>query len=76
MARIAVCNSEPLPNGRHLVVSMCVAEITDPPYAGTFFVDVDNFPACDIGWEYDPVMIDFTNPNPPPPDETTTEEIV
>lgn len=65
MARIAVCQSEPLENGRHLVVSLCVAEVTDPPYAGTFFVDADNAPACAIGWEYDPIVNDFVNPNPP-----------
>lgn len=59
MARIAVVRIED-----NLCVSLCVAEVTDHPYAGTFFVDVDNTP-CDIGWIYDPIMNDFINPNPP-----------
>lgn len=58
MARIAVVRI-----ADNVCISMCVAEVTDPPYDGTFLVDIDNM-ACDIGWIYDPVVNDFT----PPPD--------
>ena len=45
-----------------------MADVSDPPYADTFFVDVDHT-ACDVGWIYDPIVNDFVNPNPPPPDD-------
>jgi hypothetical protein len=66
MARIAVVE-----NSSNVVIAICIADVNDPPYAGAFFVDVDNTP-CDIGWIYDPVVNDFVNPNPPP-DEPVTE---
>lgn len=42
---------------------------------GYLMIDVENF-RCDIGWVFDPIMIDFVNPNPPveesvPPVEET-----
>lgn len=62
MARIAVVRIED-----NVCVNMVVAEVSDPAPDGCFFVDVDNTP-CNIGWVYDPVVNDFTDPNPPPPD--------
>lgn len=48
---------------------MIVAEIgITIPQDGCFLVDVDNFPYADIGWFYDPVMVDFYPPPVPPPD--------
>lgn len=63
MARIAVVREND-----NVCVSMCIADASDPPYAGTFFIDIDNI-ACDIGWIYDPIIGDFVDPNPPPPDD-------
>lgn len=63
MARIAVVGSED-----NVCTAIIIAEQTDPPYAGTYFVDVDNM-ACDVGWIYDPVINNFVNPNPSPPDD-------
>lgn len=63
MARIAVVRIED-----NVCVSICIADVNDPPYEGTFLVDIDNM-ACNIGWIYDPVIGDFTDLNPPPPDD-------
>ena len=61
MARIAVVDIQ-----TNIVVNTIMADVGDPAPEGCFFVDVDNL-QCDIGWAYDPVVIDFINPNPPPP---------
>jgi hypothetical protein len=45
-------------------INVIVAETSDPAPAGCYLVDVDNV-LCDIDWIYDPVIGDFTNPNPP-----------
>lgn len=62
MARIAVVRNED-----NVCVNIIVADVYDPAPEGCFFVDVDNM-ACDIGWIYDPVMNDFTDPDAPPLD--------
>ena len=48
----------------NIVVNVIVADASsDLPPDGCFLVDADNV-MCDIGWAYDPVVIDFINPNP------------
>jgi hypothetical protein len=66
MARIAVVRVQD-----NVCVTLCIADVNDPPYAGTYFVVVDHI-ACDIGWVCNPLIGDFINPNPPP-DEPVTE---
>lgn len=63
MSRIAVVQID-----SNIVSNLIIAEVTDPPYEGTFLVNVNDI-ACNIGWLYDPVTGDFTDPNPPPLDE-------
>lgn len=49
----------------NIVVNVIMADAsTDLPPDGCVLVDVDHL-ACEIGWVYDPVLIDFRNPNPP-----------
>lgn len=59
MARCAVVQTSD-----NLVVNLIIADAqVDPPPSGCFLVDIDNFPYAQIGWTYDPVMIDFLPPN-------------
>lgn len=69
MARIAVCQT-----ADNVVANVIVAEITDPPYLDTYFVEVPDGVMCDIGWVW--TGTEFFNPNPPPPEEPSldTEE--
>lgn len=57
MARCAVVQSS-----NNEVVNIIIAESSDLPPMGCFLVDIDNFPYVDIGWFYDPVMVDFYPP--------------
>lgn len=55
----------------NIVVNMIVADAAvHAAPDGCLLVNTDA--PCDIGWIYDPVLGDFTNPNPPPPDEEET----
>jgi hypothetical protein len=48
----------------NIVVNVIVADASsDLPPDGCLLVDIDNL-ACDIGWTYDPIVVDFINPNP------------
>ena len=69
MARIAVCQTSD-----NVVVNVIIAEVTDPPYLDTYFVEVLDGVMCDIGWVW--TGTEFFNPNPPPPEEPNpdTEE--
>lgn len=50
------------------VVNMIVADAAiDAAPGGCLLVNTDG--PCNIGWVYDPVVNDFTDPNPPPPSE-------
>lgn len=62
MAKCAVVRQED-----NVCINIIVAEATDAPQVGCFLVDVDNM-FCNIGWIYDPVIIDF---KPPPEVEET-----
>ena len=58
----------------YLVANVIVADAsTDIAPDGCFLVDVENF-ACSIGWVFDPIMVDFFDPNPPPPPPLEIEE--
>ena len=51
----------------NIVVNVVVADASgDVAPDGCFLVDVVNF-VCAIGWVYDPVVNDFSDPNPPQP---------
>lgn len=61
MARCAVVQTSD-----NIVVNIIIADASvDPPPGGCFLVDIDNYPYCQIGWIYDPVMIDFRPPPEP-----------
>lgn len=50
------------------VINVIVAEVgVYIPADGFMVVDIENFPYADIGWFYDPVLVDFV----PPPSEVT-----
>ncbi len=58
----------------YFVVNVIVADASmDIAPDGCFLVDADNF-FCSIGWVFDPVMVDFFDPNPPPPPPPEVEE--
>jgi hypothetical protein len=47
-----------------LVVNLIMANAQeDPPYQGTFLVDVAE-QNCGIGWAYDPILRVFVEPGP------------
>jgi len=51
----------------YLVVNVVVADAaTDAAPDGCFLVDIENF-FCSIGWVFDPVVVDFIDPDPPAP---------
>lgn len=61
MARCAVVQQSD-----NMVINIIIADASvDPAQDGCFLVDADNFPYVDVGWFYDPVMIDFY----PPPEQ-------
>lgn len=57
VTRVAVVQSS-----NNVCTAIIKANASDPPYEGTFLVDVDNM-TCDIGWVYDPIINNFVNPN-------------
>lgn len=65
--RCAVVDTETL-----LVVNMIEADAAiDPPPGNTFLVNTDG--PCRIGWIYDAILNDFTDPNPQPEPEPVPE---
>lgn len=58
MARLAVIRTSD-----NVIINMIVGDmgVTNPP-DDCFLVDADNFPYADMGWVYDPVMVDFVPP--------------
>ena len=69
MARIAVCQTSD-----NVVVNVIMAEVTDPVFEGTQFIEIKDGVWCDIGAIWNGT--DFKNPNPPPPQEEIIEEII
>jgi hypothetical protein len=54
----------------NIVTNVIVADATvDVAPGGCTLVDVDNL-SCEIGWVYDPVVVDFIDPNPMEPEQT------
>jgi hypothetical protein len=68
MARIAVCQTSD-----NVVVNVILAEVTDPAYPDTQFIEILDGVWCDIGAIWNGT--DFTNPNPPPQEEVIEETI-
>jgi hypothetical protein len=68
MARIAVCQLSD-----NVVVNVIIAEVTDPVFEGTQFIEIQDGVWCDIGAIWNGT--DFTNPNPPPQEEVIDETI-
>jgi len=67
--RTAVVSAE-----TNVVINVVVADASgDVAPDGCFLVDVDNF-VCAIGWVYDQIVNDFSDPNPPDP--SPVEEVV
>lgn len=61
--RCAVCRI-----ADNVVVSIIMAQPSDPAQDGCFHVGLLDDQLCDHGWIYDGTG--FYNPNPPPPDPT------
>ena len=59
MARIAVCQTND-----NVVINVILAEVTDPAYPNTYFIEIQDGVWCDIGAIWNGT--DFTNPNSPP----------
>ena len=59
MARIAVCQTSD-----NVVINVILAEVTDPAYPNTYFIEIKDGIWCDIGAIWNGT--DFTNSNPPP----------
>jgi hypothetical protein len=58
MARIAVCQTSD-----NVVVNVILAEVTDPAYPNTYFIEILDGVWCDIGAIWNGT--EFFNPNPP-----------